>query len=57
MNSENMNKETKVGDPEGLVPWEKTLSSAPTAPLEQHPIHGIEPLLGAIAQELRVRLM
>lgn len=44
-----MNQETKVGDPEGPVSWEKTLSSSPTAPFEQYPIHGVEPPLGAIA--------
>lgn len=57
MHTENMNKETKVGDPESLEFWEKTLSSALTAPFEQYPMCGIEPLLGAIAQKLRVGLV
>lgn len=57
LTTENINEETKVSDPEGLVSQEKTLFPAPTAPFEQYPIGGIEPLLGAIAQELRVGLV
>lgn len=48
LTTENINEETKVSDPEGLVSQEKTLFPAPTAPLSNIPSvalsHCLEPL-------------